>query len=39
VPIETGTECRTNVDEFLNGTNPHEFIDYRNLDNNVDTIS
>jgi pectate lyase len=29
----------TNVEEFLNGTNPHEAIDYRNLGNNVDTIS
>ena len=29
----------TNVEEFLNGTNPREKIDYRNLANNVDTIS
>lgn len=29
----------TNVEEFLNGTNPNEFIDYRNLGNNNDTIS
>ncbi len=29
----------TNVEEFLNGTNPKEYIDYRNLGNNVDTIS
>ena len=29
----------TNVEEYLNGTNPHEKIDYRNLGNNVDTIS
>lgn len=29
----------TNVEEFLNGTNPHEHVDYRNLGNNVDTIS
>jgi pectate lyase len=28
-----------NVEEFLNGTNPRSFIDYRNFDNNVDTIS
>jgi hypothetical protein len=29
----------TNVEEFLNGTNPKQFIDYRNLGNNVDAIS
>lgn len=29
----------TNVEEYLNGTNPREFIDYRNLGNNIDTIS
>lgn len=29
----------TNVEEFLNGTDPRTFVDYRNLDNNVDTIS
>jgi hypothetical protein len=29
----------TNVEEFLNGTNPREFIDYTKLENNVDTIS
>ena len=29
----------TNVEEYLNGTNPKESIDYRNLGNNVDTIS
>jgi pectate lyase len=29
----------TNVEEFLNGTNPREFIDYINLGNNIDTIS
>ena len=29
----------TNVEEFMNGTNPQERIDYRNPDNNVDTIS
>ncbi|MEX2141905.1 MAG: pectate lyase [Pirellulales bacterium] len=28
----------TNVEEFLNGTNPREFIDYTKLENNVDTI-
>jgi pectate lyase len=29
----------TNVEEFLNGTNPREAINYRNLANNRDTIS
>ena len=29
----------TNVEEFLNGTDPREHIDYRNLGNNIDTIS
>jgi pectate lyase len=29
----------TNVEECLNGTNPREKINYRNLGNNVDTIS
>lgn len=29
----------TNVEEWLNGTNPREKVDYRNLGNNVDTIS
>ncbi len=29
----------TNVEEYLNGTNPREKVDYTNLGNNVDTIS
>ncbi len=29
----------TNLEEYLNGTNPREFIDYQDLKNNVDTIS
>ncbi|TWT86920.1 hypothetical protein Mal64_37500 [Pseudobythopirellula maris] len=29
----------TNVEEFLNGTDPREKVDYTNLGNNVDTIS
>jgi pectate lyase len=29
----------TNVEEFLNGTDPQEKVDYTNLGNNVDTIS
>lgn len=29
----------TNVEEYLNGTNPREKVDYSNFDNNMDTIS
>lgn len=29
----------TNVEEFLNGTNPNEYLNYRNLGNNIDMIS
>ncbi len=29
----------TNIEEYLNGTDPQENINYRNLGNNVDTIS
>jgi pectate lyase len=29
----------TNLEEFLNGTNPNEAIDYKDLKNNIDTIS
>lgn len=29
----------TNVEEYLNGTNPREKTDYTNFDNNIDTIS
>jgi len=29
----------TNIEEYLNGTNPQEKINYRNLGNNIDTIS
>ena len=29
----------TNVEEYLNGTDPNEYINYRNLVNNVDMIS
>ncbi len=29
----------TNVEEYLNGTNPKEKINYRNLGNNIDSIS
>ena len=37
--LDTDKDGYTNVEEFLNGTVPNKFIDYRNLDNNVDTIS
>ncbi len=29
----------TNVEEYLNGTNPQQNINYRNLGNNIDTVS
>ena len=37
--IDSDGDGYTNVEEYLNGTNPKEKIDYRNLGNNVDTIS
>lgn len=37
--LDTDGDGYTNVEEFLNGTNPREKIDYRNLDNNIDTVS
>jgi pectate lyase len=37
--IDSDGDIYTNVEEFLNGTNPQEKINYRNLGNNVDTIS
>ncbi len=36
---DTDGDGYTNVEEYLNGTNPKEKIDYRNLGNNVDTMS
>lgn len=38
-PVDTDEDGYTNVEEWLNGTDPNEFIDYRNLGNNSDTIS
>jgi hypothetical protein len=38
-PADTDKDGYTNVEEFLNGTNPKEPKNYRNLDNNIDTIS
>jgi len=29
----------TNIEEFINGTDPREKVDYTNLDNNIDSIS
>lgn len=37
--LDADQDGYTNVEEYLNGTNPRERIDYRNLGNNIDTIS
>ena len=37
--IDTDGDGYTNVEEFLNSTNPREKINYRNLGNNIDKIS
>jgi hypothetical protein len=37
--LDADNDGYTNVEEFLNGTHPREKLDYRNLANNVDTIS
>ncbi|ATC63898.1 polysaccharide lyase [Nibricoccus aquaticus] len=37
--LDSDNDGYTNVEEFLNGTNPREKLNYRNLANNVDTIS
>jgi pectate lyase len=37
--IDSDGDGYTNVEEYLNGTNPREKVDYTNLGNNVDTIS
>jgi pectate lyase len=37
--FDSDSDGYTNIEEYLNGTNPHEKINYRNLGNNVDTIS
>ncbi|MFD1770337.1 polysaccharide lyase [Sphingobacterium suaedae] len=36
---DTDGDGYTNIEEYLNGTDPKEKVDYRNLGNNVDTIS
>ncbi|MEN3323622.1 polysaccharide lyase [Mariniflexile soesokkakense] len=37
--LDTDGDGYTNIEEYLNGTNPNEKINYRNLGNNIDTIS
>ena len=37
--LDSDGDVYTNVEEYLNGTNPQEKIDYRNLGNNIDTLS
>ena len=37
--LDTDSDGYTNLEEFLNGTNPTAAVDYTNLANNVDTIS
>jgi pectate lyase len=38
-PMDADGDGYTNVEEYLNGTNPRQKIDYTNFENNVDTIS
>lgn len=37
--LDSDGDGYTNIEEYLNGTNPTEKINYRNLGNNIDTIS
>jgi hypothetical protein len=37
-PADADGDGYTNVEEYLNGTDPRQFVDYRNLGNNVDPI-
>lgn len=37
--LDTDKDGYTNIEEYLNGTSPTEFIDYHMFDNNVDSIS
>ena len=37
--LDSDSDGYTNVEEYLNGTNPNEKINYRNLGNNNDTVS
>ena len=36
---DTDDDGYTNVEEWLNGTDPTQFVDYRKPENNIDTIS
>ncbi len=38
-PMDADGDGYTNVEEYLNGTNPRQKCDYTNFENNVDTIS
>jgi len=38
-PKDTDDDGYTNVEEWLNGTNPTQFVDYRNHKNNRNTLS
>lgn len=37
--LDADRDFYTNVEEFLNGTDPRVYVDYRDFDNNVDTLS
>lgn len=37
--IDSDGDGYTNIEEYLNGTDPREKVDYTNLGNNIDTIS
>lgn len=37
--LDSDGDIYTNIEEYLNGTDPQENVNYRNLGNNVDTIS
>ena len=37
--LDSDNDGYTNIEEYLNGTDPLEKIDYTNLGNNIDTIS
>jgi pectate lyase len=36
---DTDGDGYTNVEEWLNGTNPTQFVDYRKPENNVNSLS
>lgn len=37
--LDADKDGYTNIEEYLNGTDPREYKNYRNLANNVDEIS